>query len=176
VVDLLPSRWAARCGAMAGLLATIPMTLVMELMRRRLPSHERGRLPPRTIAMRAARRLGMRRRMDERQSRAVTLVTHFGFGAATGALYAPWARRLDPLPPLLEGTLFGLGVWLVSYMGWLPAVGLFGPATRDAHRRAALMIAAHVVWGAALGFLFDRFSFGPGTARVRSSAPDLVAT
>src|SRR5687767_4514049 len=117
---------------MAGLMATIPMTVAMELMRRRLPVRERGRLPPRQIAMRVAERLGIRAHMDERQHGAVTLVTHFGFGAAAGALYAPLARRLRSSPPVLGGTCFGFAVWLLSYMGWLPVVGLFGPATRDA--------------------------------------------
>ena len=158
MVDLLPDRCATPSGAMAGLLATIPMTLVMEIMRRRLPIHERGRLPPRTIAMRAASRLRMRRRMDERQRGAVAVITHFGFGAAMGALYPPLAWRLDGVPSFFGGTIFGLAVWLVNYMGWLPAVGLFGPATRDANRRTGPIIAAHLVWGAALGLLFDRFS------------------
>jgi uncharacterized membrane protein YagU involved in acid resistance len=151
---------------MAGLMATIPMTVAMELMRRRLPLRERRRLPPRKITMRVARRLGVQAHMDERQRGAVTLVTHFGFGAAAGALYAPLARRLGPSPPLLAGTVFGLAVWLVSYMGWLPAVGLFGPATRDAKRRTALMIAAHLVWGAALGLVFDVLSAGTANARL----------
>jgi hypothetical protein len=53
---------------------------------------------------------------------------------------------------------FGVAVWLLSYMGWLPAIGLFGPATRDTQGRSALMVAAHLVWGAALGGLVDRWS------------------
>jgi uncharacterized membrane protein YagU involved in acid resistance len=158
----LARRWELGGGATAGLLATIPMTLAMELMRRRLPIHERGRLPPRTIAMRLTRRAGKHAQMDERQRNAVTLVTHFGFGAAAGTLYAPLARRLGSSPLLLRGIGFGLAVWLVSYMGWLPVVGLFGPATRDAKRRTALMVAAHVVWGATLALLFDQWSAGPG--------------
>ena len=161
MVDLLPNGRAARSGAIAGLLATVPMSLVMELMRRRLPMHERGRLPPKKIAVRLARRFGMQSHMDVSQRGALTLLTHFGFGAAAGAIYSPLGHRLHSLAAPLRGILFGLTVWLVSYMGWLPAVGLFGPATRDAPRRTALMIAAHVVWGAALGIVFDRTSGKP---------------
>ena len=170
-------RWATGSGAITGLVATIPMTLAMELMQRRLPIHERGRLPPRKIAMRVARRLGMQAHLDQRQRDAVTLVTHFGFGAAAGALYAPVAPRLNSLPPVLGGILFGLAVWLVSYMGWLPAVGLFGPATRDASRRTALMIAAHLVWGAAVGLVFDLLSArtGPSTKHIADNTTDRLS-
>lgn len=41
-------------------------------------------------------------------------------------------------------------VWLVSYVGWLPTAQLFPSAQRVTLARNALMIAAHVVWGAAL--------------------------
>ena len=40
----------------------------------------------------------------------------------------------------------------------LPLVGLFRRPEREAGERKALMIAAHVVWGAALGLLADRLA------------------
>jgi uncharacterized membrane protein YagU involved in acid resistance len=46
------------------------------------------------------------------------------------------------------GAAAGLAVWLASYMGWIPAVGNLEPATRHPARRNALMIVAHLVWGA----------------------------
>lgn len=145
-------------GAVAGLLATVPMTLAMELLRRRLPRHERHPLPPKQITMRAARRLGVRPARAEPAREVLTLVAHFGFGAAAGTMYAPLARRVRAVPPLVCGIAYGLTVWLVSYMGWLPAVGLFQPARPDVRGRTALMIAVHVVWGATLGWLFERWS------------------
>lgn len=39
------------------------------------------------------------------------------------------------------------GVWTVSYLGWVPALGLLTPAGRHPSRRNARMIAAHLVWG-----------------------------
>jgi hypothetical protein len=54
---------------------------------------------------------------------------------------------------VLAGTLYGLVVWGASYLGLVPALGLLSPATRHPRRRNALMIAAHLVWGAALGLL-----------------------
>src|SRR5436190_911638 len=43
-------------GALAGLAATVPMTLAMELMYRQLPPRQRYPLPPRLITQRLARR------------------------------------------------------------------------------------------------------------------------
>jgi uncharacterized membrane protein YagU involved in acid resistance len=142
-------------GALAGLIATAPMTVAMELMRWRLPVHERGSLPPKKVALRAAKRVGLHAHLDDQQRGALALVSHFGFGAAAGSLYAPLVGRVG-LPPVVRGVIFGLLIWLVNYMGWLPAVQLFGPATRDSKGRLGLMVAAHVVWGATLGLLLDR--------------------
>ena len=70
-------------------------------------------------------------------------------------MYAVLVRLNGWSPPVLGRVGFGFAVWLLSYMGWLPAVGLFGPATRDTNARNALMIAAHLVWGATVGALVD---------------------
>jgi hypothetical protein len=51
----------------------------------------------------------------------------------------------------MTGVALGLGVWTASYLGVLPALGILRPATEHPARRTALMIAAHVVWGSALG-------------------------
>ena len=52
-------------------------------------------------------------------------------------------------------TLYGLAVWAGSYLGLLPALGIMSPATDHPLRRTALMIAAHLVWGSALGTFVD---------------------
>ena len=49
-------------------------------------------------------------------------------------------------------------------MGLLPAAGILKPATEHPARRNALMIASHLVWGAALGALLASRSPAPGTA------------
>ena len=54
-----------------------------------------------------------------------------------------------------DGILLGLGVWAGSYLGLLPALGLLSPATQHPPRRTAVMIAAHVVWGSALGIFTE---------------------
>jgi uncharacterized membrane protein YagU involved in acid resistance len=142
---------AVAWGTVAGLLATAPMTLAMEVLHRRLPPPERHPLPPRTITMRVAGRARQRHRLDRRQRRGATLVAHFAYGAAAGGVYAPLARLLRL--PAAGGLGFGLLVWAISYLGLLPAAGLFPPPHRETPRRTALMIAAHLVWGASLGVL-----------------------
>jgi uncharacterized membrane protein YagU involved in acid resistance len=139
-------------GGVAGLFATAPMTLVLELLRDRLPWHQQT-LPPHRITMRVLGRIGQRHRLPRREQRlGATFAAHFGYGAAMGSLYAPLQAKL-PGPGLVTGLGFGLVVWLVSYLGVLPALSLFPPPQRDAPRRTALMIAGHVVWGATLGLL-----------------------
>ena len=139
-------------GAVAGLLATAPMTLAMNRMHGHLPAHERQPLPPRRITMRALRKLGAKEHLDEPQKHGATLLAHYGYGTAAGALFGPVAPRRR-VESVVGGVGYGLLVWAGSYFGLLPALGLHPPATRDATRRNALMIAAHVVWGATLGAL-----------------------
>jgi uncharacterized membrane protein YagU involved in acid resistance len=138
--------------AVAGFVATVPMTIFMVLLHRRLPEEEQYPLPPREITMKAADEAGVIDHLSPEARSAATLITHFGFGAAAGALYGAVADSI-PLPSRLKAVLFGLGVWSVSYLGIFPALGVLTPATEHPPRRNALMIAAHVVWGLALGTL-----------------------
>ena len=147
-------------GAVAGFTATIPMTVVMlTLHRRALPARQRFPLPPRRITMRAAGKARVRNRMDEPQRTAATYAAHFGYGTATGAVYGALAPAV-PGNPLVKGTSYGLIVWALSYLGLLPLLDLHRPATREPAGRNALMILAHVVWGAALGALTDQIARG----------------
>lgn len=144
-------------GAVAGVAATVAMTLVAEKLFRRLPPEERYPLPPRELTERAAEEAGIADDLDEPALQAATLVSHFGFGAVTGALYVPLLlhRRI---PPVASGSGYALGVWALSYLGWVPALGLLRPATSHPRRRNALMLAVHVVWGSALGLVADGLS------------------
>jgi uncharacterized membrane protein YagU involved in acid resistance len=142
-------------GAVAGFVATAPMTIVMQALHEQLPQRERYPLPPSEIVNHLADEAGVGEQIDQPEHVALTLLAHFGYGAATGAVYAPLARELRP-PALLGGVGFGLAVWGVSYLGLLPALGILRPATEHPARRNGLMIGAHIVWGAALGLLVER--------------------
>jgi hypothetical protein len=156
----VPRRASVLDGATAGLLATVPMTAVMLAGHRALPRHERYPLPPAEITAQAAETAADAADAappDPEALTALTLAAHFGYGAATGALYA---LAVPPAPGVAAGALrgagWGLAVWAGSYLGWLPAARILKPATEHPARRNALMIGAHLVWGAALGALLAR--------------------
>jgi len=136
-------------GAIAGFTATVPMTLIAASLFERLPRRDRYPLPPRELTESAMATAGMPR-PEEQTLRALTLVSHFGFGAAAGALYG-LLRRWPPAHPPVVGVPYALAVWTASYMGWVPSLRLLRPATEHPTSRNGLMIAAHVIWGAALG-------------------------
>lgn len=138
-------------GAVAGTLATIPMSLTMITLHRLIPKKERRALPPKQITMEIAEDIGAKDLLDEEiEKDTVSLVNHFAYGAATGAIYAAVAENVN-FPPLVKDIGYGLAVWTVSYLGLLPLAGILPPATEHPASQNALMIPAQVVWGAALG-------------------------
>jgi hypothetical protein len=147
-------------GALAGLAATAPMTLAMKLMHERLPREEQYPLPPRHVTEGVAEKAGVNQHLDEDEREAATWASHFAYGAACGALYGALAGERVDSHPLLAGVGFGVAVWAGSYLGWLPAAGIISPATEHPARRNALMIAAHVVWGASTGVALAGLSDG----------------
>lgn len=136
-------------GAIAGSVATVPMTISMLIGWRLLPGRERYPLPPREITQDLAKRLGIGDRLTDGQLTAATMLSHFGYGAFFGSTYALMEKRV-PLRSGAKGVLAGLMLWVASYLGWLPALGILKPATRHPWRRNVLMILAHIVWGLTL--------------------------
>lgn len=147
LIPKTPFTAKALSGLISGAAATFPMTLTMLALRARMPRERVKALPPRKITVNLLHRLGLARHLDRKDKRRLTAFSHFGYGAAAGALYAFMPRR----PP---GPVYGLAVWAVSYLGAMPALSLYRPATRDAASRNGLMIASHLVWGAFLGLAF----------------------
>lgn len=146
-----PTSTDAVIGAIAGIAATIAMTIAADRLFRRLPEAERYPLPPRQLTERAAGAVWPRDGMSETTMQAATLAGHFGFGAAAGSLYALVFR--DDRGAIPRGIAYGLAVWVASYLGWIPGMRLLRPATDHPARRNALMLSVHVVWGGTLGFV-----------------------
>jgi uncharacterized membrane protein YagU involved in acid resistance len=123
-------------GGIAGFVATMAMTGAMRRLHKKLPASERYPLTPREIVDAT---------LDPPAAAApdLTLVAHFAYGAGCGALVA----LANPRIGRVGGALAGGGIWLASYMGWIPAFAILEPATRHPLRRNATMIAAHFVWG-----------------------------
>jgi len=137
-------------GAVAGFVATAPMTLSMLVGWKLLPKREKYPLPPRLITGQITERLEIRDRMSEEQVVALTLASHFGYGALFGSIYALFEKRM-PVHSSLKGGLAGLALWAGSYLGWLPALGILRSAIQHPWRRNLLIIVAHLVWGVTLG-------------------------
>jgi putative membrane protein len=140
------------------------MTLFMEVARAHLPPGQQHPLPPRHVTMRAAEAVDLHDDLTEPQKQAATGIAHFGYGTGAGALYGALAPAL-PFGAILNGVAYGLGVWAGSYLGLLPALRLHPPATEEPPGRNAVMIGAHVVWGAALGLITDALAGGHNGVR-----------
>jgi hypothetical protein len=130
-------------GGIAGFVGTLAMTAAMRRLHRQLPKEERYPLTPREIIdSTAAQTAGP---LPNEAAKDITTAAHFAYGAATGSLIAAANPRIGKA----AGAIAGVAVWLASYMGWIPGVGILRPATAHPPRRNLLMIAAHIVWGTA---------------------------
>jgi len=141
-------------GLICGICATGPMSAVMIALHRRLPGNEKYSLPPREITEKIAGSLTGPQELAPQTRSALSWLAHFGYGGVAGAVYA---NAPVPLTPAIRGPLFGLIVWLTSYFGLLPALGILSSADKHPVRRSGLMIAAHLVWGWTLAMLLETF-------------------
>ena len=128
-------------GAFAGTLATGAMSAVMLGLGQKM-----GEQPPDAIVKRAALAAG--KRPSEPQADLLATLAHVAFGASVGAVYALLPRRMTPV---VRGVTTSLAVYISSYEGWVPALGILPPATEDRSDRQRVMLLAHLVYGAVLG-------------------------
>jgi NAD(P)-dependent dehydrogenase (short-subunit alcohol dehydrogenase family) len=75
------------------------------------------------------------------------LAAHFAFGASMGTIFAGLPARARSQR---GGLLFGAAVWAANYAVIMPKLGLMPPARWDRPARPTSMVAAHLVYGAAL--------------------------
>lgn len=137
---------------LAGAIATIPMTMAMVVMHKHLPSKEKFPLPPRRVALNASQSVGLKKYLDQDEKFLITMVGHFSFGAMVAIGYFPFVKKTR-IPDRLAGPIYGLLIWGGSYLGMLPALRLHRNAVNEPRHRNELMISAHIIWGAALGFM-----------------------
>jgi hypothetical protein len=155
-------------GAVGGAGATIAMSAAM-LAAGRLGLM--GEYPPERVTRRGLRRSGFGPISAEQLDGPLGGLLHIAFGAVLGAAFAEAVPRLvranrrgvpaRPSPDVvlaLAGLAFGSGVWLVSYWGWLPSLGILPPPDRDRLDRQASMLVAHWVFGLALGSAVARLA------------------
>lgn len=144
---------AGLTGAVAGALATIPMTAIMTLAQR---TGQLGEMPPRLLADTTLNAAG-EHHPEAAEERATAAVIHLNIGALGGLLFSLLSCRANPpAPRIAQGTIFGLLIWAIAYLGFMPGVGVMPPAHEDRPNRQITMVVAHVVYGATLGWLVDR--------------------
>ena len=156
-------------GALAGIAGTFAMTATARVMHRRLPAAERYPLPPREI-IEGALPAAAKRSLEEHGRQSATLAAHFGYGAATGALYA----LIRPRGGILPGAAYGVLVWAVSYFGIMPGLRILRPADEHPLRRNALMIAAHLVWGSTMALTLQELEIAEREVFAGEVAPDRI--
>lgn len=166
-----------RRGALAGALATVPMTVAMRTLHRALPPDEQYPLPPEVLTAVAAESAHVRAEPDAPGWEWKTYAGHFGYGAAMGAAYAAtqryWRRNGLGVSPMRRGMLYGLAVWGGSYLGWIPAFNMPAAAKDEPPARNAVMIASHLVWGAANGVLCSQLADNPELGRCGTRAENI---
>lgn len=143
-------RWQS--GFWSGILATGPMTLFLFEAHKSLPQKEKKALPPAMLTRAIAKKLNLDSVLTEEQKENLIFLSHLGFGGVCGSLYSLFTQK-SKMHPVLTGSLFGLGVWSTSYLGWIPAMDLRPKAVRTSPERNTMMILAHLVWGASLGLM-----------------------
>jgi len=115
-----------------------------------------GEHPPDMIAGAALDAVGVQQRDKGTQDALATLL-HFGFGIGSGALFGLLHRRLPfRVPAALHGMIFASLIWVTSYQGWIPALGIMPPASADRPDRPRIMLLAHLIYGALLGGIVAR--------------------
>jgi hypothetical protein len=142
-------------GALAGLAGTAAMSLAMLAAKK---TGLLGKVPPKKITQATLRALGLPR--AHRRDDLVTSLAHVGYGMGGGGLFALLARQLrrrqvevsrSVSSRVLAGAAFGVGVWALSYAGWVPALGIMAPPHRDRPGRPTSMVLAHLIYGAVVG-------------------------
>lgn len=139
--------------ALLGALATKPMTLTMEYADAAKVDSPWSSLPPRTITRELLSQAGFSRLLNQRQYRQATSVSHYGYGAAMGAIYGALVSSSLLRPSPVTGVGFGVAVWAASYLGWLPAINSRASANHQSRKNNTTMLLAHLVWGVSLGAL-----------------------
>jgi uncharacterized membrane protein YagU involved in acid resistance len=144
---------AAMMGAIAGAIATIPMSAIM------LGAQRLGYLgdsPPRLMSDVA---LGAAGKHDPEKRTEVALATelHLSIGVVNGAAFGVLSERADiALHQSLQGIVFGAFVWALAYRSWIPMLNIMPPIEKDRPDRQVAMFLAHVVYGATLGWVMKR--------------------
>lgn len=141
-------------GSVAGSIATLLMTIFMRVTQ--LTGLYHDELPPTKVTRAALDVTETEQHVSPEGETMLTGITHWLFGMVCGAIFGVLHRLLrSVLPAPLHGIIFGLLVWAVSYMGWVPAAGILPQPWNQPGAHGLMPMLAHVVYGGTLGQAFD---------------------
>jgi hypothetical protein len=132
-------------GALAGCIGTVVMSATMAVAK--AAGMMPGEPPPRQVAGNLEEAAGLRDELARPAFEASWVGQHFAYGTAAGVVYELAQGRREFDEPLISGPLFGARLWAFSYMGWLPATGLYPWPSEEPRPRAATVIVSHLVYG-----------------------------
>lgn len=138
-------------GIWASVMATTSMTMSLFKLFQQLPLQQRSPLPPAVLAKEIGHKLSLSKNLNLDEQSQFTMFSHYGYGAMAGVLYTLLTKKI-PGNPILKGSVFGLGVWAVSYFVIIPALGLKSSGAKMSRERNLMMLTAHLIWGASLGY------------------------
>lgn len=149
-----PLLRAAMNGVFAGGIGTTTMTVFMRGTQWVGLYHQD--LPPTKITRAATNILGVKHRVSSRQETVLTGVAHWAFGMAGGALFGVISQKIARVPRWFSGLVFGLLVWGISYLGWVPALGILPQPWNQRGTHGLMPMLAHVIYGVTVGTVVDR--------------------
>ncbi len=142
-------------GGISGIAATALMSLIIAAGRALGMLHTP---PPQQITANVQKESGVDPSSLSRQSfHASWVAAHVAYGAGAGSVYA-LLRSAFPENRKVAGLAYGGLVWAASYLGLMPALGLYPWPEEDNPSRVTVMIAAHAVYGLSLAEIEGRLA------------------
>jgi hypothetical protein len=148
-------------GALGGIAGGTAMTVMMTKVGPRVLPHDV--LPdtpaPQKVVQWAEREAGEPDALSGLSEKMAALGAHLGYSAATGAVFG-LARHAVPalsrVPTPVAGVGFGLLVWVASFEGLLPALGVMPPTTAHPPKRWPAPLMGHSLFGAVTALVAAR--------------------
>lgn len=140
----------------SGILATLPMTLLMLAANKAIPTRKPDPLPPEEVTVNLTKKAQVEPLLSDTQKKKLSLFNHFFYGGFIAVPIGLITAHATARQSVNRGVGYGLLVWLSNYLGLLPSLNLYPPATREPARMNGIMIASHLLWGGSLGWLSNR--------------------
>lgn len=149
---------AALTGAVAGIVGSAVMAVAFKAGDKLLlPEGTDHQMPPVALVDTEAEKHGVN--LTDTEATTVGLGAHLGYGALLGTVFGVLQNRMQG-PAVLDALAVAGMAYATGYLegGIMPATGTLQPANRQPIEKAAIPIAAHLVFGVTTAFAFGRLS------------------